>query len=178
MELDIVPYSVGSESSLRCQRRTLGSSKEALMLETRGDLWKLHDFGLQLACVTTNGVMNKDGLAVMGAGCAKQAANRFPDMPKRLGNLLRLTGNHVYHFEDHNVLSFPVKHHWNEAADLDLIVRSCHELMVKLDKLAAPPSVQLCYLPRPGCGFGKLQWSDVRSAIAPLLDDRVIVVTF
>ncbi len=32
------------------------------------------------------------------------------------------------------------------------------------------------YLVRPGCGNGQLKWEDVKPLIAPILDDRFIVV--
>ena len=35
-----------------------------------------------------NGVVKKDGCAVMGGGIALEAKERFPNLPKRLGELL------------------------------------------------------------------------------------------
>ena len=32
------------------------------------------------------------------------------------------------------------------------------------------------YMARPGCGNGQLKWEDVKPLIAPILDDRFIVV--
>lgn len=32
------------------------------------------------------------------------------------------------------------------------------------------------YLPRLGCGCGKLEWDTVREVIKPILDDRFIVI--
>jgi len=33
-------------------------------------------------------------------------------------------------------------------------------------------------LPRPGCGNGQLDWSDVHPVIAPILPDSVHVITY
>jgi hypothetical protein len=47
------------------------------------------------------------------------------------------------------LITFPVKHTWWEAADLDLIERSARELlkMIEVKKIQ-----EAIYLPRPGCG--------------------------
>jgi len=33
------------------------------------------------------------------------------------------------------------------------------------------------YLPRPGCGYGYLDWEIVKKELEPILDDRFIVIT-
>src|SRR6185369_13414187 len=117
------------------------------MQEATGDLWELSSVPNGVPCVTTNGKVRKDGSCVMGRGCALQAAKRYPDLPKRLGLQLHLSGNHVYYFEDPRIITFPVKHAWWEKADTELIARSVSELYqivsIELDNLF--------FLPRPGC---------------------------
>lgn len=142
------------------------------MIEETGDLWEAHGLGHWVA-ITTNGVVRKDGGCVMGRGVALEAARRFPDLPFDLGAYLRAKGNHVGLFGDYRVASFPVKHHWREQADLDLIVESARELAVCVTLEVIRPPV---FMVRPGCGNGRLTWADVKPRIAPILDDGFIIV--
>jgi hypothetical protein len=136
------------------------------MRENSGNLWT-HKADWRV--ITTNGFVKKNGEAVMGAGVAKQARSRFPDLPTRLGNFIKTSGNHVGIFEDIGILTMPVKHNWWESADLRLIERSCLEL-------ASLPYSGTIAVPKPGCGNGKLLWKDVKEVIQPLLDDRFVVL--
>lgn len=124
-------------------------------------------------CVTTNGFVKKNGEAVMGAGIAKTvnllSHKHGMNAAARLGRLITKNGNVVQRIFK-NVIAFPVKHNWWEAADIELIKRSCVQLM----ELLGPEETVL--LPRPGCGNGKLQWDFVKREIEGLLDDRVTIV--
>ena len=120
-------------------------------------------------CVTTNGFVKKDGTAVMGAGIAKAVSVQAPAAPARLGLRIKQNGNIVQKFYN-NVLAFPVKHNWWEVADIELIKESCRQLV----SLLGPNETAL--LPRPGCGNGKLNWSDVKPEIEIILDDRISIV--
>ena len=59
------------------------------MKEQQIELWDVTD-GWKV--ITTNGSINKKGLAVMGRGCALEAAKRSPELPKLLANALKKTG--------------------------------------------------------------------------------------
>lgn len=149
------------------------------MREVRGDLWELAP-EMEAVCITTNGTVKKNGEAVMGRGCALEAAQRFPVLPGLLGQHLQLTGNHVYVVHvvedlgvEYDLVTFPVKHHWRERASLDLILRSANELVL----LASLEEWEDVLLPRPGCGNGGLSWHIVGSALARALDDRFVVIT-
>lgn len=147
----------------------------------RRDLFTIPELSDSAVCVTTNGIRKNNGHAVMGAGIAKACAERFPDTPIVLGRLLAEKGNHVHDLGLHengrtimHVLSFPTKHHWHDNSDPELIRRSCMELVAECDRLG----IQQCYLPKPGCNNGHL---DYRSQVRPILqsvlaDDRFIVV--
>src|SRR5439155_3761011 len=111
---------------------------EGVVKQTTGDLWRLP---ADARCITTNGAVRKDGCAIMGRGVAAQAKERWPAVPKWLGDSITSLGNHVDDFFlRHNdpdmapLVAFPVKHHWQQAADLDLILRSCRELMDLADE--------------------------------------------
>ncbi len=142
------------------------------MREALADLWPLHAAGAALA-VTTNGLVGKDGLARLGRGCARQAGERFPAFAAALGAALRAGGNHVaLVLPEARLASFPVEHDPFQVPDLALIARSARELAALADAQGWAEVV----LPRPGCGGGGLSWSDVRSLLAPALDDRFLVV--
>lgn len=145
------------------------------MREAFGDLWTLP---ADARCVTTNGAVRNDGCAVMGRGVAAQAVQRWPLIQAVLGAQITVDGNHVHVVMKPDgdgalLVSFPVKHHWRERADLALIERSCGELMELADRLG----LKTILLPRPGCGNGGLDYeAHVFPAIEPLLDDRVTVI--
>lgn len=148
------------------------------MIEVNADLWALD---VDVRCVTTNGTVREDGSNVMGGGCAREAAQRWPTLPYIYGTLIKAFGNHVYWpgsivtvNRPFALILFPVKHTVEENADLELILRSC----VELRRLADIYGWQTIALPRPGCGLGGLRWGDVGSAIEALLDDRFLIVDF
>ncbi len=138
------------------------------MIEVVGNLW---DYPADVRIITTNGTRRKDGECVMGRGCAKEAKDRFPALPKALGERIKAEGNHPYPFEEYGLISFPVKHNWYEKADLILIRTSALQLARMLD-----PD-KLYVLPRPGCGNGGRSWSEVRPLLKDL-PDNVHVITF
>ena len=142
------------------------------MKEVFGDLWEFDG----IVAITTNGFIKRDRPCVMGIGCAKQAAARFPELPYQLGTKISVQGNHVFYFPDFRLITFPVKHNWWEAADLDLIDRSARELLkiIEVNKIN-----EAIYLPRPGCGNGKLKWEDVKKILSPILkSDQFHIVTY
>lgn len=139
------------------------------MKEITGDLWDFHKAG-HWVVITTNGDVTRAGLAVMGRGVAREAALRFTGIAAELAYRLRVHGNHVHAFGgERHLLTFPVKHHWQERADLELIKRSVEELK------DAAQGFDTIYMPRPGCGNGKLKWEDVRPLLVGLSDRFVVV---
>ncbi len=143
----------------------------AAIKEISGNLWDFHRGGKWIV-IPTNGVINSRGDAVMGAGLAKQAAERFPSLPRLLGQSLRSTGNTHYLFPSMRIITFPTKYHWRHSSDLTLIRTSIGRLALALDR----SNIEEVYCPRIGCGLGRLQWDVVRDAIAPLLTERFIFV--
>ena len=115
--------------------------------------------------ITTNGCVRRDGCCVMGRGTAKQALSYYPGIAFALGTRIKAGGNHVYLFPEMGIFSFPVKHHWQEPADLDLIERSAFEVSVLACNRA---KAEQFYLPRPGCGNGRLLWKNVKPVLKSL----------
>jgi hypothetical protein len=138
--------------------------------EIKGNLWKFFGQNHNVVLITTNGMVKKNGEAVMGRGCAFQATQLFPGIAKVLGHSLQNFGNHVALLRS-GLWSFPVKHNWYEEADLKLIAQSTEEL-----RGAIEPTKNY-YLPRPGCGNGKLKWEDVKPIVSSL-PDNVFIVDF
>jgi hypothetical protein len=141
------------------------------MREISGDLWVEHAAGT-VVVITTNGMVNKVGRAVMPRGCARQARERFPELLQTLGLLLRQHGNHVFDF-GHQIVSFPVEVNPYQVPAMPLIERSCRELV----ELADYKGWQKVVVPRSGCDGGGLDWSDVKIILARHFDERFHVIT-
>lgn len=133
-------------------------------------------------CITTNGIVRRDGKAVMGAGIAKYARDNFERVDSILGKKLSALGNQVHYIgifkkpgslDRFTMLSFPTKEDWRENSKPKLIERSCREVMV----VASQHKLDMVYLPCPGCANGHLDyWKDVRPILLEELDDRFTVV--
>lgn len=149
------------------------------MIEVYGNLW---DYGSDSPTIgkiiTTNGSLKANGACVMGRGCAKEAKDKFYGIDHLLGSMIKSRGNHCFLLQisfGSYIFSFPVKHKWFEVADLKLIEQSAKELVELTTHL---PSV---VLPRPGCGNGQLEWSQVRPVIYPVFapyGEKFKVITF
>lgn len=145
------------------------------------DIFQLPQGKQDAVCINTNGMTRKDGSAVMGAGQAREAAERFFHIQQTLGHCLLAHGNHVYHMGSHfdeksghamTVFTFPTKNDWRSPSDLALIAQSARELVDFVDRL----HIEHCYLAAPGCGLGGLDWENqVKPVLSAILDDRFTV---
>lgn len=157
---------------------------------------EIHPVEERTIVVTTNGMVKKNGNAVMGRGIAKYAEDnliliKHSGIPKEyqhctcskiLGKLLSAYGNHAYYlgtWQDmvtntfFNIITMPTKNDWRNPSDIQLIEQSCKEIVNIADKR---PYLKDIFLPAPGCSCGKLSWEDVYQKISPILDDRFICV--
>jgi hypothetical protein len=127
-------------------------------------------------CITTNGTVKSNGLAVMGRGVAKQASIMHEWLPKELGDRLKQHGNHVFVFNRSKTptVTFPVKHEWHEKASLSLIQRSARELMLIIEAMGWNEVL----LPKPGCGNGQRHWDEVFPMLDGILDERVTILDY
>jgi hypothetical protein len=135
-----------------------------------GDLWTYRRPGC-LVVIPTNMQVKQNGLAVMGGGLAKQAADRYPTLPGHYGNCLR-AGIPRTLFKLCGLLLLPTKDHWRDPSDLELIRVGCEWLIA-----STSPNTQVA-LPQLGCGLGGLDWeTQVRPILEEILtDDRFVVV--
>ncbi|HWI40203.1 MAG TPA: ADP-ribose-binding protein [Verrucomicrobiae bacterium] len=139
------------------------------MREISGDI--LEHLGERPVVITTNGKVWPDGTAVMGDGCAREAARRLPDLPARLGRLLMEKGNRVFDLGD-GIVSFPVEESPWEVSSITLIRRSALELRELADRRGWHEVV----LPPPGCGGAGLTVAEVRPVLESILDDRFLLL--
>ncbi len=144
------------------------------MIEIVGGLWNYYGKPGFVVCITTNGFVKKNGEAVMGRGCAKEAKLRFPGIAGYLGDLLKRDGNRFRMLGDpYHLVAFPVKLDWWENADPVLIVNSAAALRTE----AIAKKDVTFILPRPGCGNGGLRWEEVGPLLEGILPDNVWVIT-
>ncbi len=142
------------------------------MIALAADLWATD---CDARCITTNGFLKTDGSAVMGRGVALQATKRYFALRKIQGRALQQHGNvpTILIPGPPALVSFPVKHVWSDWADLDLIRQSAERLVA----LTTAQGWRTVLLPRPGCNNGHRNWErDVQPILAPLLDERFLVV--
>ncbi len=147
------------------------------MIEIQGNIWEVD---CDYICIPTNGFVKNNGRAVMGAGLAKQARDKFQNIDLELGRLINTTGNCVHALKvEHNkiLLSFPVKHDWWDKADLVLIDKSADELKFMFNVVKEPKPI--IALPRVGCGNGKLLWSVVKPILEKyFVEDNFVIVDY
>ena len=151
------------------------------MIELKGkDIFTLPQNN-EAMCVTTNGIVKTNGHAVMGAGIALQA-NQKLNLSAKLGSYLKQYGNRAFNLGKYQrpngaiftVFSFPTKHNFKDDSDINLICKSANELVEMCNKFG----ITKCYLTRPGCGCGKLNWEHtVKPWLEQILDDRFVIVT-
>lgn len=146
----------------------------------REDLWKEAD----VHCVTTNAVFHNGGL-VMGAGAARQAVDRYPNIKEEAGDtvvkaLKALGTTDLYGFlivkYPNSVLQqaglgiFQTKKHWREPSDVNVIYLSA--CMLAYQALYFPSwKFRLNY---PGIGLGGLSIDQVRPIIKTLPDNVTV----
>lgn len=131
----------------------------------KGNIWDYQSKGYIV--VPTNGFITKRGEAVMGRGLALQTKQKYPKFPLLLGWHLEHIGNVPGFFREYSIITFPVKYSWKAPADLKLITRSAQLLNTAIDpptlKNVATYGISLpVYIPKVGCGCGKLDWSQVK----------------
>ena len=146
------------------------------MKVVKGNIWDYWKQGHWIV-IPTNGNIKKDDSAVMGRGLALQAKKYVPRIEYILGDWIKKFGNNVY-YADKNIISFPVKKNWWEMGDLKLIESSAKQLLelIKRIEFNSGENFASIYLPKVGCGNGKLSWLEVELILDEYLDERFMVV--
>lgn len=128
-----------------------------------------------IVCVTTNGVVKKNGELVMGPGCARSFKERFPQLSMILGEYVSKYGNECFiagKCRNTYIVSFPTKNHFKEKSDINLIKKSAEKLVMIVNELNAKD----VRIPSPGTGLGGLSKSYVYNPLMDILDDRFIIM--
>lgn len=153
-------------------RKEAPHSGKTMILE-RGNMWEI--FGkTDLFLITTNPIVRADGAVVMGRGIAKQAKERFPELPYKFAVQLRHAQKEcdwmsqnigmIGRYGGQMVGWFMVKDHWKNPASLPIIERSVIDLALH-DKWMWVNRIDLNF---PGIGNGKLKREDVLPLIERL----------
>ena len=158
------------------------------MREKVGNIWKLAG-AFDWVVIPTSIAFKADGTAVMGAGLAKQAVERWPDLAVDYGEQLfvhkaatPVLAHRPRGFNPRNLILFPTKPFnpqaphlgWRSPSDLELVQRSLRQLHDLIPTLSGGN----IYIPDVGCGHGGLPLAIVRSKIAEQFKavDRVVHV--
>jgi hypothetical protein len=147
------------------------------VIEHQGDLFKEVFTADHRIAISTNGFVKKNGRAVMGRGCAKDAVIMYPEFPEVLGAHIRINGNKPGYVtvgakqEPRTFMILPVKHAWWERASLELIEMSVDFLF---HEAIAHPEITF-HVPRLGCGNGRLDWlTQVRPRMVHVSNNVVV----
>lgn len=163
------------------------------MREIYGDLWELSDeMEADAVCITTNSTITFKGENVMGGGCAKEAKERYPDLPYMYAQALLMNQNgpgnipvvfsHAWltkakSYKKFDLIMFPTKNEVWKDSSLELIEKSAWHLITLQDW----NKWKTVLLPRPGCGLGGLDWDE---EVKPLMEkcfascDWLYIVTY
>ncbi len=135
------------------------------------DMWGKTDLFL----FTSNPIVNKQGLAVMGRGIAKQLASKYPEVRKSFGQLLKegveVGCDWVCTVDNQPVGYFMVKDHWAEQAKLNIIQKSVDDLRHWIKDEEDEGNYWRIDLNFPGIGNGHLPRDEVLPIIEQLPDN-------
>jgi len=143
------------------------------------NIWEKHD-STNWVVVTTNGVVDKHGNAVMGGGIALEAKENFPRLPQKLGYAIEEIDNQTFAWPEYYLFTLPTKHHWKDRSDIELIKTEfarLYDIVNQKDCL----HIEKIYCPLLGCGLGGLNWNYVAEEIYPTylkFNGRLIFCTF
>jgi len=123
---------------------------------------------------TGNPIVKQNGAIVMGRGAAKQVRDTYPGIDMQFGQKIQAIPEALIVWvkvqNDQWLGWFKVKHHWQNAADLELIRESCRLLW---EIAMEQPDIQF-HMNYPGIGNGKLTEHEVGHMIH-FLPDNVLI---
>ncbi len=142
----------------------------------KANLWD-SQFDNMIRVIPTNCTVKRNGDAVMGRGVARQAAIKYPELPKELGRAVEYAGCRVVFLSVDNTkfFAFPTKRHWSEDSSLSLIFHGAYQLKDLASSLDLMGYKVV--LPLLGCGNGGLSKEDVKPLLSEILfEDKFILV--
>lgn len=152
------------------------------MKEVKANIWD-KQFDSYWRVIPINTVVKADGSLVMGAGLAKQAAERYPDLSLFWGTLHQVTSDRClsdylpfYLFEPAKLIGFKTKYRWQDDSDLLLIEQG----LKGMTNLHFRSKCSHIVSPWLGCGLGGLNWErDVKPLVEKYFgdDDNFIIAS-
>jgi len=140
----------------------------------KGNIWDYHSKG-HFITVTTNCNLKSNGDAVMGKGIALQAKNRFPDLPKLVGQVIKQHGHSFCAFPVERIITVPTKVNWYEESSLELIAASFAQLIIVAHTML-PDRLRPIYCVKFGCSNGHRDWeTEVMPLLEPFIDPSEFV---
>ena len=136
------------------------------MKELNRNMWNIP---AEAYVVPTNGIVKRDGTAVMGKGVALQAALKYPELAQDLGQKLRDYGNQVFAFlyGDVWIITLPTKEHWRDSSSERLVRTSLRQLVEIVPSL----QIESVVLPLIATGCGGLNKEHIKELLNDVLDD-------
>lgn len=118
--------------------------------------------------IPTNTMVTSHNKAVMGAGLARQARDRFPGLDEHYGAML-LAGQRFVEVTEHRLLLVPTKTDWRQPSTIELVEAAVADLLNWHHKATHS---DLVAVPKLGCGHGGLTWTDVHQTLQKLPSSR------
>ena len=144
------------------------------MILERGNMWDVFGY-TDLFLFTSNPIVNKQGLAVMGRGIALETAKRYPQIRKDFANHINSVWipdcGYLGTYDSQAIGYFMVKKHWAANADLAIIDSSITDLLMLIEENNERGWKKRYDLNFPGIGNGKLSREEVLPHIEVLPDN-------
>jgi hypothetical protein len=174
------------------------------MLEAKGNLWDYLG-KVDALFISTNLATKREGIAVMGRGCALEASKKWPFIPQVLGSSLSQGNFNPIVLckppkQRTEIWSLPVKEQGFIATcqeDIDERVtafqrqhmavgkwvpswaqKATLDQIVKSARFIQALPLESAVLPRCGAGAGELDWPTVSEILESILDDRFIAISW
>lgn len=147
------------------------------MIEKCGDLFEIRR-NYDAICCTTNAVVKSNGELVMGAGVAKAFSEHYPWLAHNWGQRVKKYPDidvfvTLMRSKPH-LIYFRTKNHYKDKSRVDDVESAIFNLVDLTNRIGWKKVL----LPRPGCGYGELDWKkDVKHILEKNLDDRFEVIT-
>ena len=144
------------------------------MILKYGNIWSNYGFSEHKILITTNSFVKNNGELVMEKGLAKEAKEKFSDLPKKCGDMILGMNCHMKFYGMMMISKyigiFQVKYDWNDFANLEIIKNSTK----MLDKLSRRNQEYVFNLNFPGIGNGRLTYNQV-FPIIKIMPNNVLV---
>lgn len=155
------------------------------MITKNGDIWTYHSEGGWII-VTTNIGWKKDGTNPMGAGLAKTAADKYPELPEWYGKKCQKFRSDIgtLPYKKGRLFLFPTKElanqpwmSWNQDSSLSLIQKSTIQLALWVNLLEneGHKFIKPIGVPLVGCQNGNLKPKQVKPILEKHLDQRFVL---